>query len=177
MAFLRILHQFLYLYQSRHMKRFLFLILVVFFGCTPKQVLQTAEPNNFDLLSIEVNFMPQNSIEFAVVNQSDTTLKIFQYYKLQIEQKTDEGWVRLRILHCPCGAPCAKPSEFIKLLAGERYTKSWDMQESWCGESEVQKFIPETITTPVSAGLYRIAILYGFSERDSNLIYKEFNIK
>ena len=177
MAFLRILHQFLYLYQSRHMKRFLFLILVVFFGCTPKQVLYTPEPTSLQLLDVEVNFMPQNSIEFVVVNQSDTTLKIFQYYKLHIEQKKDEGWVRLRILHCPCGAPCAKPSEYIELLTGERYTKSWDMQESWCGENEVQKFIPETITNPASAGLYRIAILCGFSERDNSLIYKEFNVK
>ncbi|MDD2550091.1 MAG: hypothetical protein PHD00_08365 [Bacteroidales bacterium] len=159
------------------MKRIIFFALVVLCACTPKKVLHAPEPKNLEKLNVEVNFLPHNTIDFVITNQSDETVKIFQHYKLQIEKQNGEDWVPLRILHCPCGAPCAKPPEYIELLAGKQYTKSWDMKESWCGEEEIQKFIPETITIPIGPGVYRIAILHSFSDKDNCLVYKEFNVK
>ena len=115
-------------------------------------------------------------MEFKVINRSDSTVYIHHYYKLQIEMKKEEAWVPLRILFCPCGAPCAKPAEFVGISAGENLAWEWDMQESWCGKPG-ESHIPQTMKQKVNPGVYRVKVVYGLGLKDNVTYYKSFTIK
>jgi hypothetical protein len=159
-----------------HTKIALLLTLALLWSCSPRQAVNKSIPQNSDPINVEVNIDTNSSAEFIITNQSDSLIKIFRHYKLEIEKQDGDNWVPQRILHCPCGAPCAKPAEYIDLKAGKNLVKRWNLEESWCGE-KINKPVPETITASVTPGVYRIMILYGITERETNTFYKEFTIK
>ncbi|NHB67136.1 hypothetical protein [Perlabentimonas gracilis] len=159
-----------------HTKIVLLLTITMFWSCSRQQAAKTSTPQKLDPIKIEVNFNPDKSAEFVITNQSNSLIKIFEHYKLAIEKQDGDNWIPLRILHCPCGAPCARPAEFIVLQQGENLNKKWNLDESWCGDT-TNTSIPETITKPAQPGIYRIGVLYGISNREINTFYNEFTLK
>lgn len=159
-----------------HTKIALLLTLSLLWSCSPRQTVNTTVPPNFNPINAEVNIDTDGTADFIITNQSDSLIKIFSHYKLEIEKQVGDNWIPQRILHCPCGAPCAKPAEYIDLQAGDNLVKSWNLEESWCGERTTGP-VPETHTSSVKPGVYRIVILYGTSEREINTYYKEFTLK
>lgn len=157
------------------MKRTLFLVFVAIWGCSPKQVTQISTVENPNPVEVEVKTLSENSLEFTMVNRSELPINIYQYYNLHIEQKQRGEWIPLRILPCPCGAPCAKPAESVSISAGESMTWEWNLHESWCGEL-VDGFIPETKSQRVSPGEYRIRVLFGHQPKERETYYKTFLI-
>jgi hypothetical protein len=154
------------------MKQFLFLSLIIIWGCSPRVTTQTSMDNKPKPLAIEV-IISDTDIKFTVTNNLDDTVFIHHHAKLNIERYSDDNWNLLRILPCPCGAPCAKPAEFIELPKGEKLSYSWNREESWCGEMRDMP-VPETITERVSNGKYRYKIYYSLDQRQVNEYYKEF---
>jgi hypothetical protein len=157
------------------MKKTLLLIFVALWGCSPKQVKQLTTVENPNPVEVKVKAISDNSMEFTVVNHSKTSLNIYQYYNLHIEQKEGDKWIPLRILPCPCGAPCAKPAEFVSISAGESMVWEWNLHESWCGEL-VDGFIPATKSQRVKPGEYRIRVLYSLQPKEQATYYKMFTI-
>lgn len=161
---------------TMHTKITILLTLAMLWSCSHRQVVKSSTSQNTEPIKIEVNYKSDRSVEFVITNQSDSLLNIFEHYKLAIERQDGENWLPLRILHCPCGAPCAKPAEFIVLEQGESLKKSWNLEESWCGEI-TDRPVPETITQPVSPGIYRIKMVYSFSRNTTKTTFKEFTLK
>lgn len=160
------------------MKRFslLFLIILILWGCNPKAPLKTSVALPTEPIEVEISYLPQDLMEFKVINLSDSTVFIHHYYKLHIEWQKDESWIPLRILSCPCGAPCARPAEFVGISGGENFVWEWDMQESWCGDLD-ESLIPKTLNFKISPGVYRVRVVYGFGLKDIFNYYKSFTIK
>ncbi|MCB8964284.1 MAG: hypothetical protein H6536_04495 [Bacteroidales bacterium] len=114
-------------------------------------------------------------IRFATINTSVDSIFIHNHNQIHIEQFVDGQWVKLRILNCPCGAPCAKPAEFIAIAPQGRLTFTWDKKQSWCGAKKSHG-IPETLTQPVTLGRYRVLVVFSTDKRTIELYYKEFSL-
>jgi len=155
-----------------------FLLLLIPFGCTPKQVTVNDSEKKIAPEAIEIvvdTETTENLIYFKILNHSDSSILIYSYQMLHIERDNNGTWEKLRILAFPCGAPGAKPSEFIEVPKGNHFDFSWNKEESWCGERN-ESFIPETITAPAASGNYRIKIIYSQIFQEQKIIYKEFTI-
>ena len=132
-------------------------------GCDPVSGIEIESSSN------------KESIQFIVRNKSNTQMFIHNYMQLNIERLVDGKWEKVRILNCPCGAPCARPAEFIAVAKDGNFTFTWDRVESWCGEKNSYG-IPESMKLSVTAGRYRIMVIYSLDGRDTKVFYKEFNV-
>lgn len=158
------------------MKNTIYFLLIFLFGCSPKVNKQTSTPIQSLPISIELNYSDANSIQFIVRNINNDVIYIHQHPKLSIERLKDGEWQPLRILPCPCGAPCAKPSEFIEFPTGAEYTYKWNKEESWCGEKGKAP-VPETISQSAGSGTYRIKIYFSFDKKNVEEFFKEFTLE
>lgn len=157
------------------MKNTAIILIFLLAGCTSKQHVAITQTSENKSTLIEINITQGENLSFAIKNISDESVKIYQPEKLRIEKFIDSSWVKLRILPCPCGAPCARPPEFINIPSGQSHFYSWDKNESWCGDKN-ESGIPETKRMIAESGKYRIAILYSIEEGKQELLYKEFEI-
>lgn len=145
-------------------------------SCAPKKELSEGDKKQKDQnIKIEVN-VDHNLLVFEILNQSESPIYLFNADDIHIEKKMDDSWQKVRILNCPCGAPCAKPDEYKKLLSGKYYKITWNKQESWCGEKDYRG-LEKTIRKDATNGLYRIRVLYGITIKNKKEKYKEFYIQ
>mgnify|MGYP007056065972 FL=1 len=156
-------------------RRVLFPVLLLLLGCNAKK--QVGNPNleANENIAIEITHISDSKIQFNIVNETKNAVLLHNHYKLNIEKDVDGVWEKLRILNCPCGAPCAKPAEFIQIESGNNYFYEWNAEESWCG-SVNNMGVPDTITEKVKPGKYRIVIIYSTDQKNKRVIYKEFKI-
>lgn len=159
-------------------KTAIYFLLLLNIACVPKKGVKS----NADAISENINSeveieieAAENVMNFRVINKTDSIIHVFNYQQLHIEREVGNDWEKLRILPCPCGAPCVKPSEYIEVLIGNHLDFIWNLEESWCGERN-ETPIPETLTSPATPGKYRIKILYSHLFKDQQIIYKEFNL-
>ena len=149
--------------------------LILFSGCKSSQEIseQKDQQSGRDLLDIVVD--NNEIISFQLINNSSRTIKIQMPEKLYIEKFNNGNWNKLRILPCPCDAPCARMEEQIEIPATEKHVLSWDKNESWCG-SRNEKGIRETLIKKVESGRYRIRINFKNEGGKTSVLYKEFQI-
>ena len=160
---------------------FLFIVLIVV-GCTAQKDLRTNNPSvSTDSVSDDITIRISNlkiddeNIEFNVFNNLNKDVFIHQPKEIKIEKFQDGKWILLKILRCPCGAPCARPPENIKVLSGGHYDVFWDKKQGWCVQDD-NNIVPKTIYENVDIGKYRIKILYGLSPLEFKVLFKEFEI-
>jgi len=150
-------------------------ILLLMLGCTAKKQIENPNHEADENITIEITNLSDSIIQFKLVNQTKSAVILYNQYKLNIEKDVDGVWGKLRILNCPCGAPCARPAEFIQIEKGDYYFYEWNKEESWCG-SVNDMGIPNTITEKVKPGKYRIVIIYGTDQKEKKILNKEFII-
>lgn len=159
-------------------KLILFLTLLSIFGCVSnkKSKSKVVENTNVDKITVTTNIsFPDSTIQFYIANNTNQTILLYNAMQLDIEMNNNGTWEKLRILPCPCGAPCARPAEFTEIATGNQFLLSWNMEESWCGKKN-EKGIAETIKSKVKPNLYRIMILYSENQKEKIVFYKEFNL-
>jgi len=159
------------------MKNLVIILTILLAGCAvnKQNTRDLISDNDFDLIEVKVTDNGGN-ISFVIQNISKEQLYILQPEKLHIEKFDNGAWSKLRVLPCPCGAPCARPSEKLEIPVAKNYIKTWDKNESWCGE-ENEYGIEETLKKKVENGKYRIRIIYKcVEEKNSKVIYNEFQI-
>jgi hypothetical protein len=158
------------------MKNILLIFIIVIVSCSTKQeIINTAFSENKPS-KLEISIEDGENISFTIKNNTLESLYIYQPRKLHIEKFNNGTWERLRILQCPCGAPCAKPPEKVQILNQEKYIRTWDKYESWCGEKN-EYGIPETLKAKALKGKYRLSVLCGIDSKQKETIYKEFELK
>ena len=158
------------------MKNLLIILFFLIAGCTSKQQVSSIQPREQEPTIFEISVVESEDILFTIKNISNEQVNIYQPRKLHIEKFNNGTWERLRILQCPCGAPCAKPPEKIKILNQEKYVRTWNKYESWCGEQN-EFGIPKTLKAKALNGMYRLRVLYGIGSKQKETIYKEFELK
>ncbi len=94
--------------------------------------------------------------------------------KPKIQKKEQNNWRTIRILNCPCDAPCNAPPAKIDFPEGRKITFKWDQKESYCGKRD-KSGIRETIIKEVSKGTYRLVTTYKIDNK-KNITYNEFII-
>ncbi len=149
--------------------------LIQFSACKSSKEISEQHEITFgkDLLEIDIDI--DEYVNFRLINNSSKPIKIQMAEKLYIEKFTKGNWIKLRILPCPCDAPCARLEEQIEIPVMEKYLLSWNKNESWCGNRN-EKGIRETLTKKVEPGRYRIRIIQKNEGTKNSVIYKEFQI-
>ena len=159
------------------MKKILLLFSVLIVACSTSKQLQKDNVINVNNEIVEINVSNKGvQIEFLIKNLNDTPIYIVNTGKLYIERKNNDDWDRLRILPCPCDAPCHQNKEDLEIVTGKEYIISWNMEESWCGTERVN-MVRNTVKQVVEKGTYRIRISYKTKDNKAEIIYKEFVIQ
>ena len=157
------------------MKKILTIILVLSAACSTKQQISKTEVSDNKSSIIEISVTEGESISFTIKNTTMESVYIYQPSRLNIEKFNNSSWENLRILPCPCDAPCNAPIEKEELAAGESFNLSWNKEESWCGTERVNN-VRNTIKQTIGKGTYRIKINILTDNRKLNPIYQEFTI-
>ena len=158
------------------MKKILILLSVFIVACNTSKQLPKESVITTSNEIVDVNVVNNDKqIEFLIKNLNDTPIYIVNTGKLYIERKNNDEWERLRILPCPCDAPCHQNKENIEIATGKEYKILWNMEENWCGTERVNR-VRNTVRQVVEKGIYRIRITYKTKDNKPEIIYKEFII-
>ena len=159
------------------MKKILLLFSVLIVACNTGKQLQKDNVITTSNEIVDINVVNNGKqIEFLIKNLNETPIYLVNTSNLNIERKNNNEWERLRILPCPCDAPCHQNKENIEITTGKEYKILWDMEESWCGTERVNR-VRNTVRQTVEKGIYRIRITYKTKDNKPEIIYKEFVIQ
>jgi len=151
---------------------YLVLLGIGFSGCKSKNI-----KNKNDIIKIEVNdrYKIGETINIKIINISKAALTLYNPTELNFQRKTEGKWKHLRILPCPCDAPCQAPPEKLEMPSKKAQKLTWQQKESYCGTKKVANNVRETIYKQVEKGTYRFVVKYKQNEKEET-IYKEFII-
>ena len=157
------------------MKNLSIILIILLVGCTTKQQVSYTKFESKESLVIEAKIVENNKIVFSISNNTSESLNIYQPQKLNIEMLVNDSWEKLRILPCPCDAPCNASIEKEVLAAEASFNLNWNKEESWCGLKRVNN-VRETIKKTVGKGTYRIKINILNESTTIKAFYHEFII-
>jgi len=151
-------------------------IVIIFVACHPLTL--TTETSS-SYLQIIVNedksIVLGESISISIKNIHSNKIIIYYPEKLIIEKLEEGNWHKLKILECPCDAPCQASIDKIELDAGNTFEISWDQKESWC-DPQMDEHIRKSIYQRVEKGQYRVRINYKTDGESDETIYKNFTL-
>lgn len=153
------------------MKKIVFVFLVLVLGCKTTEI----SKNEDNLEGINFTYNQNNEvIEFSLKNLNNEAVNLVKKNTLNIEKLQNGEWVRVKILPCPCDAPCREINDEIIIKPNESYLIKWNMIESWCSK-ERKEFIRETISQKAGKGKYRLKIQL-IEGNNNKTIIKVFDI-
>ncbi len=158
------------------MKNLLIILTLLVVGCATKQQTSSIQISENKPSIIEISLIEDEGISFTIKNTTTESVYIYRPQRLHIEKFNNGSWEKLRILPCPCGAPCAKPAEKFEIPIGEKYVLTWDKHESWCGDKN-EAGIPNTSRELAIKGKYRLRVLYSYNNNQKEILYKEFELR
>ena len=100
------------------MKTYLLVLLLIFAGC--KSSKKAASNQESEKAEIEISVSDIN-VSFQVKNNLNEPLYILTPRKLVIHKFENDEWRKLKILICPCDAPCNAPEEKVAIAANELF--------------------------------------------------------
>ena len=157
------------------MKNLLIILTLLIAGCTSKQQVSSIQLNEQELSELEINIVKDENISFVIKNTTNELVYLYQPKRIYIEKLSNGSWEKLRILPCPCDAPCRPPKEKEELGVNESFNLNWNKEESWCGTERVNR-VRNTVTKNAEKGTYRVRFRYKINENEIENIYKEFTI-
>ena len=162
------------------MKKTLFymtLLILSFSSCKSKDIKNNDNLSKNDQIQIEIkaNYSLGENISIKITNISQNKIILYNPTKKNIQKKVDGIWKNLRILPCPCDAPCKAPPEKIDFPSNQDINLRWNQKESYCGKKIADAKIRETIYKNVDKGIYRYTVVYQ-TNNQKKTIYKEFKI-
>jgi len=158
------------------MRNYLIVILIFICSCSAqKNSLKKIENVTEDNI-VDISYQKEaNGISFTIKNLNNSEISYVKRNKLEIDRLLNGEWIRVKILPCPCDAPCKEINQDILIKPNKSLNIDWNMTESWCGKKE-NEFVRETITKKVENGEYRISIMLKDVDGIFKQISKEFII-
>lgn len=165
---------FIYLLKSQFhkMKEYILALLIIIGGCKSTQKTSKSIENKQAEIEIAISDV---EIAFNIKNISEEEFSILNPRKLSMQKFEDSNWQNLKILICPCDAPCNAPEEIGVVKPGSAYMIVWNKKESWCGK-RTEHGVRETVETIASSGKYRFTIMLEKNGKSVEIV-KEFEIK
>jgi len=151
-------------------------ILVALYVYSCKSINKTASSENkqnIENLKIEVEIGEQ--VNFRITNLSNEKIKLYQPFELKIEKFEDNSWKQLKILPCPCDAPCNASEESIEIIPKGSFNLTWNKKESWCGKQRIEG-IRNTEYVQAENGKYRIKLQILKPDNSIRYQYKKFEL-
>ena len=152
------------------------LIVVFLIACHP--IRQTTGISS-SRLNIVINdnkpIIAGKPISIVVKNTFSKSIIIYYPEKLLIEKLEDGNWRKIKILKCPCDAPCQASIDIVELHPDGEIELIWDQMEGWCGP-KVDEHIRQSIYQRVENGQYRVRINYKTEGEGDETIYKNFTL-
>lgn len=141
----------------KYAPHFLLLIACSLFSCSPK----TTSVSNGPLVIThqETDAAGGKVIRFTITNNTEEGLTIVDPNTVSIQFKEGADWKNVRILSCPCGAPCARPPSELMLEPDKSNELTWNKKEEWCA-GQTDRGIPNSFSEDAVKGTYRIKIRY-----------------
>lgn len=155
---------------------FKLILLGSLFSCASAKIYDQSEDINLKIEIKHHRIENGENIIFTIKNISSKALVIIKPTIIHIEKLQEGIWKKIRILYCPCDAPCQAPDDEDILSPQNQIESSWDQMESWCGENTDGK-IRNSIYEYVGTGQYRIQIIYKNSNDNFTTVYSYFRIK
>ena len=149
-----------------------------FFGCkTIKMSYIEAGDDNLRIKGKSIYFT-NDTLKLEIVNVSGDTLLINNPVEKQIEffDTKSNKWTQLKILRCPCAAPCAPVPDMIRLFPSQKLNFTWDLHYNICEPPE-QGYLPNTRTLTAQPGKYRVKFFYRLPQGKTFVLYYDFQIK
>lgn len=150
---------------------------ILFFSCK----VQTETSSNLDLDPFEIRHESTISInksilKFTIRNKTTENLILFEPSIVRIESFVKSNWKAVRVLDCPCGAPCVPPKKEVVISQNESFELSWNKKEEWCGELN-DYGIPKSYSKLSDEGDYRLKIYYKRNNNKIKTKYYSFKLK
>ena len=104
-----------------------FLTIIITFSllsCNSQKNINKSKDNQSKKQLLEIELSNDGILDFQLKNVSSDPIVLYQPLRLQLEKLEDDKWVKLRILPCPCDAPCQAPEEKIEILPGKSFSVS-----------------------------------------------------
>jgi hypothetical protein len=129
------------------------LIFVSISSCNSTKSLkgQIAVQNDFLKVNVAKTYQLGENILFELTNISTEKLIVYSPTKPILQKMEENGWRNIRILNCPCDAPCQAPPEKMNLAKGKTIKIKWNQKESYCGK-KTDAGIRETISKSPGKG-------------------------
>ncbi|PLX14143.1 MAG: hypothetical protein C0597_10460 [Marinilabiliales bacterium] len=143
-------------------------------ACKSQKDIPESHEINSEKKELEIVVKDDHHVTFQINNTSSHSVFLYQALKLHIEKLENDNWNQLKILPCPCDAPCQPPEERIEILAGESFILTWDKKESWCGTERVGN-IRNTVYKTAEKGVFRIKLQI-ISSESKEIFYKKFEL-
>lgn len=153
----------------------IFLILFLFSCHSTKQVSSSDSAIIKIELSNDGHIKLGEPILIKIENTHFEPITVFYPKRLIIEKLVENKWKNLRILECPCDAPCQPSPDEMKLKPGMKIKLNWNQKETWCGTRKAGQ-IRETLSKYVDEGKYRIVINFKNAKGKESSFSQEFNI-
>ncbi len=126
-------------------------------------------------INLKEKYVVGETIKIEITNVSGDELVLLNPTKTNIQKKVGDNWKSVRIIYCPCDAPCREPIGEMNLPNGKVVNLNWNQKEGHCGKI-TDAGIRETIYENVEKGAYRLVVAYKNNNK-TNEITKEFKIK
>lgn len=158
--------------------KYLFILTAIFFGaCKANTSASSSIPDpaaNQTMLIEENREIDDSVVKIVFRNASETQLSIINPMEKKVEIWTAEGWTKVNILYCDCGAPpCPAPPTERPVGIGRNFTFSWDRQVEECIEGDSGRI---TKKSNAPKGEYRV--LYTFKNANtSNKLEARFTLE
>lgn len=113
----------------------------------------SVNPNSDVVLTTDAReYRTSASVLVSLKNTTSRSLEIENPFYV-IERYTNNAWVTMRYLTCPCGSEC-KEAAFHALIPGDTKTYTWSGSERWCREDTPDG--EQRLTA--SEGIYRVKV-------------------
>ena len=149
------------------MKKIQFLFLILLFSCS------SLNKSSEEIKEGPIEFTYEQNDENILFNVKNINKQLVYYVKknvLDIEKYIEGEWVRVKILPCPCDAPCREINQEIEIKPNEVLDIKWDMIESWCGKSNGIDFVRETIINKVDKGRYKVKFTFKYEDGNGKIL-------
>jgi hypothetical protein len=154
----------------------LFFVILLFSCKVQKESISNLDLDPFEIYHETIISKGKSILKFTIKNKTNQNLILFEPSIVRIEYFIKSNWKAVRILACPCGAPCAPPKKEVVISQKDSFKLSWNKKEEWCGELN-DYGIPKSYSKLSDEGEYRLKIYYKISDNKTKTKLYPFKLK
>ncbi|MEP0984985.1 hypothetical protein [Ekhidna sp.] len=159
--------------------KYLFILAVLIGSCKASNTSTSkgapAPTESQDLLTEESRQIDDSMVKIEFKNRSGAQLSILNPMEKRVDLWSADGWTKVNILYCDCGAPpCPAPPTERPVGVDRNFTFSWDRQIENCLETDSGRI---TKKTDAPKGEYRVLYSFKDANESTNQLEARFTLE